>query len=507
MPVLLVVLAMSACSNGSINPESSPTQPQAALSVVGGERGFMPMTPGNRWVYDGTLTTTVIPEGGAPDPPVVEPWSLQRGHVRYDELDDHTYMLEREVYQDAVGYSIFERHVRQDRSGYYLFTLEVGAKNGADRPVLSSPQRDRAAQLAARYGAEPTGVEELFSRAALARRTLRGLDPPAQPSPPGGATPNEITTLAYPLHVGATWVIRDEPLLIATVEAHEQYHGYPAWRVRIDNEFFGENDVAYAWYSRCGEIGTYSRVERLYVDESGTVLGTMILEDAGTLVESEIQRGGCDVARGGGGGVEGAVRSYPFEPGNRWTYRVTTRVGDDPSGPTTIVDNTQERWVEVDGRTYMKEVIRPRSPFPWTSLHYMRGDRDGLFRLEPPQPPQSPERSRMRSPFGVAASGAVGLVVHEAAILEFPLKVGASWTVRDTPERGRWTATVEARELVQSPAGEFRAFRIQLRHAQNPDDETIVWYGPEGLVKAYDRVQLDIGPVEETWELIELDLR
>jgi hypothetical protein len=60
---------------------------------------------------------------------------------------------------------------------------------------------------------------------------------------------------------------------------------------------------------------------------------------------------------------------------------------------------------------------------------------------------------------------------------------------------------------VVSPAGEFRAFRIRIRHDfHNPGDETVLWYAPEGMVKAFQHVQTTEGAIDESWELTELDL-
>jgi hypothetical protein len=294
--VVLAVLLVTACNNQPADLSTTPVQPQVSFAANGGNggnSGFMPMAPGNHWNYEGAFTTTIIPEGAAPDPPIVEPWTIQREQVDYQSLAGQDYMLEREVFIDAYGYSVVERHWRQDPSGYYLFDLEVSVQKGADRPVLTRA-RDRTANLAVRYGADPASMEAFFGRVEKLRRSLRGFAIAVTRSPPGGVAFGEITTLAYPLHAGATWVIREDPRFAATVEAHEQYHGYPAWRVRLDNEYLGENDFAYTWYSRCGEVGTYLHVENLYVGEDGTVLGAMILEDAGTLVDARIQRGGCD---------------------------------------------------------------------------------------------------------------------------------------------------------------------------------------------------------------------
>jgi hypothetical protein len=179
----------------------------------------------------------------------------------------------------------------------------------------------------------------------------------------------------------------------------------------------------------------------------------------------------------------------------------------------TIVDDVQEQWVDLEARTYMKQVMQSRGPYSWTAVHYIRENRDGLYRLELPEEPQGAfraPRSRLRSLFPMTA--AVWRITadpeaYEALLLAYPLKVGDSWTIRDTPELGRWTATVEAREPVSTPAGEFSAFRLRIDHQLgSPGDETVLWYAAEGLVKAFQRVATVIGPIEESWELTELAL-
>jgi hypothetical protein len=130
---------------------------------------------------------------------------------------------------------------------------------------------------------------------------------------------------------------------------------------------------------------------------------------------------------------------------------------------TGTLETTQEAWINIDGHTYMKQFSQYNSgDRDWTAESYLRQDRDGLYQWE-----------TWGDPAG-----------SDATVLDYPLEVGKSWTIRETPGIGPWTATVEAREPLSTEAGEFDAFRVRVRHAdQGPEDEIEFWYAAEGLIK------------------------
>jgi hypothetical protein len=499
IPALLLVLSLTGCleSPADLTPASTAVSP--ALQASARSNGFMPLTVGNHWSYDLSITTVMIPDDGPPPPPVTMSERVDLYQSYTFVFDDVEYIVEQEHYEQSPVLREWLR--RQDRAGYYILeTAEPGAK--AERgPMLSGAGREYAAHVADRYGLDRAAVEVQLQRLETLRRVMRGLELSA--SPPGGAGEWEITTLAYPLHPGATWTVRDQPLVVATVEERENFSGFSAWRVRIDSELMGENDIAHFWYSRCGQLGSRLHLEATAVDESGHSTGKLISDDFFHIIDAEIDRNGCDVDAAGGGedGHGSAVNSYPLAEGNRWTYEITTTLDGQSVGPADVVDDVQQEWVNQNGARYMKQVMESRGPQTWTAVAYLRQDRDGLYRLDPPASPEPSGRLPVR-----LLSGAPG--ENEALVLPYPLKIGESWTIRDTPQGGLWTATVEARDVIDSPAGAFRAFRVRVSNEfQGPGDDAMLWYGADGLIKASEHVQTDDGLVDTSWELIELDLR
>jgi hypothetical protein len=107
----------------------------------------------------------------------------------------------------------------------------------------------------------------------------------------------EIQTLAYPMHVGSTWAIRGAPLFRATVETHEKFRGFSAWRVRIDSEFLQQDDYVHVWYSRCGELGHRFHFENEATSPEGIRIGRLVSDEIVDLIDLDISRGGCEENR------------------------------------------------------------------------------------------------------------------------------------------------------------------------------------------------------------------
>lgn len=84
----------------------------------------------------------------------------------------------------------------------------------------------------------------------------------------------EIHWLAYPLHVGQTWLqgvlFVSNPRM--TVEAEETLRtpvgNIPAWRIRIDRPTQGPNDFDYVWFGRAGYLQRVSHSESVLADGS-----------------------------------------------------------------------------------------------------------------------------------------------------------------------------------------------------------------------------------------------
>lgn len=505
---VLIALAAPACREQPTDPASKETTVAPSLATAPDAGDFMPLEPGNHWTYDRTFTAVVIPDDGPPEPPFVIEEPLVRDQVEYHDVGDTRYVVERDTYGGDPESD--EHLIRQDREGYYLFERPKSQGKDAGGPVLSSRQRELARRIAARYGADPASIESHLARVEAVKRMARGFDRGAVAPPPGGPMAGELVALAYPLHPGATWVVEDEPLFTRTVEARERFEGVSAWRVRLDSEYLGENDVAHMWFSRCGEVGHRFHIEGIATDVNGERIGTIITDDVAWVRNIDIDRGGCDMDRGGGGNGGGApVRSYPLAVGNHWVYDLT-RTEHAPDTPpvvtTMVIDDVQEEWVELEGHEYIRQTARSRGDAMLTIVQHLRQDRDGLY--DGPAIVPTGSRAGFVPPLSrLLPRIADGPDQFERQVLAYPLHVGQSWTIVEYPT-GDIIATVESRDRLSLPAGDFDAYRIRIEPwFQNPEDESLVWYGPQGMVRSYFRARTGDGSyMEELWELREIGL-
>lgn len=120
--------------------------------------------------------------------------------------------------------------------------------------------------------------ERLYARAAIARSTFNHwVSAAGSGRSRGGVLPGEITRLLYPLHPGASWVSRADPLFSSQVEAIENLTlpagRFTGYRIRIDNEALGPGDFVYLWMGRSGELAARLHLESDITDDDGTVLG------------------------------------------------------------------------------------------------------------------------------------------------------------------------------------------------------------------------------------------
>jgi hypothetical protein len=174
---------------------------------------------------------------------------------------------------------------RQDRAGLYeadiATTLPAGEELSISRTRwdmlwkktvdgLKSIDRETVERARIAHFRKIEAVNELLGRGD-GRGLLAG--------PPGGILPDEIQRLRYPLHPKQEWIIRDTPLFYSVVERQEVLD-LPAgrmngWRIRVYNEFLGDNDIVYLWYGRSGFLGMTVHLET----EMDGVSGTMISDE------------------------------------------------------------------------------------------------------------------------------------------------------------------------------------------------------------------------------------
>ncbi len=245
---------------------------------------------------------------------------IERELTGYEELFDRTYIVEEIRYtESAFGETrVFTNWVRyrQDRSGLYEADVAITQPPAAadNRPAPKGDGADITLASGQSY------VDQLLSKvapgdhlAAYKAALIRNLElhqmirdmtssatfTAAAASPPGGPKTDEIMRLRYPLHPGQSWSIRETPGFDSTVERREildlPIGRRAAWRIRIDAEFFGPNDEVYLWFSRCGQLGLYARIEGVARDENGNILGNFITEENEVLEGLDIKgRPSCD---------------------------------------------------------------------------------------------------------------------------------------------------------------------------------------------------------------------
>lgn len=164
---------------------------------------------------------------------------------------------------------------------------------------------------------------------------------------------------------------------------------------------------------------------------------------------------------------------YPLGIGNRWAYEGCASSTVTPQDGEPITKRGTWSWEAVLARLEViggKEVVREERVTndgyqEVHTLRWLRQDAAGLYEIGTPPPP----RDSVTYPFP-----------YEARLLAYPLHRGATWLI---DEARRTTAKVEARELVETPAGRFPAWKIRVHHGGHlPQEEAFVWYGDAGYL-------------------------
>ncbi len=288
-----------------------------ALNAPGrGPAGFFPLSEGDEWNYSGDIA--IESDGISTHNPYTERQVIDGT----EELFGREYVIQR--HEQHVGGCVdpdlsWVRY-RQDKAGLFEADVSITDPPG-DGPDLSE-SAGRRAGAAGRWdivwkelsaGLSDREMEALAgARADLARkvqavdRALGRVSGGAGPAggPPGGVLSGEITRLAYPLHPGQEWVIRDAPLFTSRVirlEAVETPAGrFNAWRVRIYPPVTDPDDEVVLWFAREGLIAL--RIHLVGYDwDTGR---TMVSEEVMHLDDYDLGRSS---GRGGGSGHEADI--------------------------------------------------------------------------------------------------------------------------------------------------------------------------------------------------------
>jgi hypothetical protein len=285
--VLLALLPVVAgCHHGYESPSpvgtaalvgpAVPRTPPTGLDAY--KRPLIPLSVGLTWNY--TITTSarlVTPRGPLPLEVFASPWVVQI---------QGTQQIGNQLYFSQFAFNPLNRAaiiavpslVRQDGSGFYELDVvrpavtAEGAGSGSEPPTVPVPP-----------SITDPGERAAFERAAreIAAR-LQGMRFAGFGWGGGGPSPLEISLLRYPLRVGAGWAVRERPLFTRTVTALERLTtpagSFTAWRMRLGGEHFGPRDGAVAWYSASGLVRLSSHFEGEAVDDTGNLVGRVIME-------------------------------------------------------------------------------------------------------------------------------------------------------------------------------------------------------------------------------------
>ena len=308
VPPLLILIALTALA-GCAKPTSSVAPTASAEVAAGGARaarastaanaGFYPLAIGNRWHYQRTFT---LWPGGEPE---VFPSEISREQVCVEPYGGHEYLVERLVEVTPAGNTHRSWILnRQDRSG--LYEADVSLQQGPSCDPVPPP--GLAGALAARRAAhggplvESAAIEARFStigdpvrRAAtltawkkLEARIARVREelPVVARVSEGGPQPGEITRLRYPLHVGAHWLIRDDPDLqlpgrVTALDVLQLPIGrVNAWRIRIEWPIIDpQREYVHIWYGSRGYMGLQFHLISEMTDENGNPIGELAADE------------------------------------------------------------------------------------------------------------------------------------------------------------------------------------------------------------------------------------
>lgn len=306
-----LVLALPGCSHryaGDDSADGSGVASELLAARPGsvmdfGGRLIYPLALGNHWDYRIRTDSQITTDAG-PQPPVVteRPWAADI--FRTAQTGDLSYFIQSEGDpSSACAHCDEEFWMRESRLG--LFELDnVGARPGVTVDGASSDPE--AADLVAyvdRTVADP-GQRAAFHRAATAIAAKLAL---VRPIPGGtrpalGAAPGEITLLSYPLHVGERWIVRESPRFARIVVGREVVNvplgTFPAWKIRGTSELFGPDDRVLFWYSNLGLLRVRVHATSDATDDTGNVIGRVVLDSDQSLTDIHLVRGGSALAAG-----------------------------------------------------------------------------------------------------------------------------------------------------------------------------------------------------------------
>jgi hypothetical protein len=299
VPAALLLVALVSCSRdipvapGASSDTYGSARALAASAVPSG--AFFPLTVGNRWHAVGVGHITSVPTGGGP--PFVElsfQDDISRELTGTETLLGRSYTLLTEAHVESGSFGgdpnpfTYWIRYRQDQSGLYEADVDVtqppAASGGAARIAAEARGSRRAlpSEWLARIPVDQVAAYErawnsLQDRSAAVRAAL---GPQSSALRSAGLLDGEITRLSYPMRPGAQWTIRSDPFFGSTVEGVDNLDlpagRFPAYRIRIEGEAFGSDDIVHFWFGRSGQLQAKYHLESVMTDVDGNEIGRLV---------------------------------------------------------------------------------------------------------------------------------------------------------------------------------------------------------------------------------------
>ena len=310
IPALTILALLAGCSAPLEPTVQEPASNPSLTAKPLGHRGnpfSYPLDLGNRWQYHRVFTVSAGPEA-TPFPPIVTRTRIE-SFMSCVEAGAIDYVVEHRVQTDTTVFGPRIAHqwirYRQDMRGLYEKDVSIAEPASCEQSAIEE------LPPLLRNSAEEWLVAEL-TRALGAARTTRAVDPArvAQaaaaisarlalvraalgPSTgaPGGALPDELTRLRYPLVVGSAWNVRETPFVVSSTVAGRDHVTLSDGKVpayRVDTHIpsaFGPADRIHNWYGRAGWLGLELHFE------VGTGLGQVMIDETIVLEEVDLLRG------------------------------------------------------------------------------------------------------------------------------------------------------------------------------------------------------------------------
>lgn len=298
--VVLLLVAGCADDPGPVAPNQDPatdgnwiisSEPMSETDArLAGGHSVYPLQLGNTWKYRAHVRIQSEDPGAPEIEEIIR--TMKSEIVGSTSVFGRCYTVEEDaITEDIDPDEVFTRTIyyRQDRDGLYE------ADYAFDRPARA-PVSGSGGVLARHLASFGFGESWLQAASQIEGRVrpLRELSTLARRAE---TLDHELQRLDYPLQRGKSWVVIDDAFrMTATVEGREVLDlpigRTPAWRVRLESDLYGPDDVVHFFYGRDGYLGWRVLVFQDVLDENSVAIDRLRFTDEEFLTEATIDRRG-----------------------------------------------------------------------------------------------------------------------------------------------------------------------------------------------------------------------